>query len=244
MSAVWWLPLSAFLILAALEFAGRPARRAHGTPAARADHALNLAGLLVQGAAIPAAGYAIATTLAHFYPAHAAVLQVGWWGAFLLNFVVIDFLYYWQHRLFHRVPALWALHQCHHAATRVTIWTAARNCLWINFLFVYLLVSPVLAFLCDSPEGFFAAAALTAALDLWRHSRLPERYAPTALSTVLITPPQHHLHHSPEGQHRNFGANLSLWDRLFGTYAPAQRYPAQYGTPSPPSAWRQFLYPW
>jgi len=52
----WYLPLLAFVILAVLECGS--ARR---VPAGSlADHLLNLAGLAVQGIAIPAAGYLIA----------------------------------------------------------------------------------------------------------------------------------------------------------------------------------------
>jgi sterol desaturase/sphingolipid hydroxylase (fatty acid hydroxylase superfamily) len=241
MNAGWYLPLVAFVTLAALE---RTAPRA-AVGSSRADHALNLAGLAIQGVAIPAAGYYIATRgLAVHFPQFAGRLEIGWWGAFLLNFVVVDLLYYAQHRLFHRDGVLWALHRCHHAAPAVSVWVTSRNSLLINVLFVYLLVNPVLGFLCDRPEAFFFGAALTAALDLWRHSRLPDRYAPAWLGRVLVTPAHHHLHHSPDGQRCNYGANLIVWDRLFGTAREPRGYPPRYGTPDAPGPWRQFLFPW
>lgn len=234
----WYLPLIAFVVLAVAERRGAP-MPARYSPA---DHALNLAGLLVQGVAVPLAGYLIATRLlAQGFPQLAGVLPLGWLGAFLLNFIVVDFFYYWQHRLFHRVPLLWALHQCHHASPTLNVWATSRNALAINFLFVYLLLNPVLGFLCDAPAGFFAAAGLTAALDVWRHSRVP---APSWLGRVLVTPWQHHLHHSPAGHRANYGANLMLWDRLFGTAREAHGYPARYGVDRAPAAWRQFLFPW
>jgi sterol desaturase/sphingolipid hydroxylase (fatty acid hydroxylase superfamily) len=209
---------------------------------APSDHALNLAGLAVQGALVPLAGYWMATqVLAVHLPRAAGTLPLGWLGAFLLNFVLVDFLYYWQHRLFHRVPQLWALHQCHHASPTLDVWATSRNSLAVNFLFVYMLVNPVLGFLCDRPDAFFAAAAVTASLDLWRHSRLP---APRFLDGLLVTPARHHSHHSPEGQATNFGANLVVWDRLFGTARAARGFPAEYGTRGAPGPWRQFLFPW
>jgi sterol desaturase/sphingolipid hydroxylase (fatty acid hydroxylase superfamily) len=241
MTAGWYLPLLAFVALAVLE---RAAPRA-AVGGARADHLLNLAGLAIQGVAIPAAGYLIATrVLAVRWSDIAGNLQMGWWGAFALNFVLVDLLYYAQHRAFHGHGALWALHQCHHASTAVSVWATSRNSLLINFVFVYLMVNPVLGFMCDRPEGFFFGAALTASLDLWRHSRLPERLAPAWLGRVLVTPAHHHLHHSPDGQRVNFGANLMLWDRLFGTAREPQGYPARYGSPGAPGPWRQFLFPW
>jgi sterol desaturase/sphingolipid hydroxylase (fatty acid hydroxylase superfamily) len=244
LTAGWYLPIVAFVALAAMERAsalGGDARR-HGS---RADHLLNLAGLAIQGAAIPVAGYLIATrVLAVHFPDLSGSLAIGWWGAFLLNFVVVDLLYYLQHRAFHRVGVLWALHRCHHAAPDVNVWATSRNSLAINFLFVYLLVNPALGFLCDRPDAFFLGAALTAALDLWRHSRVPERYAPAWLGRVLVTPAHHHLHHGRDGHDANFGANLMVWDRLFGTAREPRGYPARYGIPDAPGPWRQFFLPW
>jgi sterol desaturase/sphingolipid hydroxylase (fatty acid hydroxylase superfamily) len=235
---VWLLPPIAFVALVGLE-RGR-ARAA--TRCTRSDHALNLIGLAIQGAAIPFVGYTIATrVLSVQWPDLAGSLAIGWWGAFALNFVFVDFLYYWQHRLLHGVPFLWAMHQCHHASPAVNVWATARNSLPINFIFVYLLVNPALGFLCDAPSGFFTAAAVTAALDLWRHARVP--VAP-GVGRVLVTPWHHHLHHNPDGATANYGANLILWDRLFGTLRETRSYPETYGTPGAPAAWRQFLFPW
>ena len=243
MTAVLALPVLTFAALFALERSLAAVRT--DVRYSHADHLLNLAGLAIQGAAVPAAGYLIATkVLATQFPGAAGALAIGWWGAFALNFVLVDFLYYWQHRLFHRLPTLWALHQCHHASPALSVWATSRNSLAINFLFVYLLVNPVFSFLCDRPEGFFAGAAVTASLDLWRHSRLPESWSVTWLRAVLITPTHHHYHHSPNGEARNFGANLVWWDRLFGTEHTPRGYPAVYGTARAPSPWRQFLFPW
>lgn len=235
----WYLPLIAFVLLAWLDWRRRDPLAARYT---RSDRLLNLAGLGVQGLLVPLAGFLIATQLlATQLPGLAGVLPLGWFGAFLLNFVFVDFLYYWQHRLFHRVPFLWALHRCHHASPTVDVWATSRNALAINFLFVYLLLNPLLGFLCDAPDGFFVGAGLTAALDLWRHSRVP---AFAGLGRLLVTPWHHHLHHSPDGAGANYGANFMLWDRCFGTAREASTYPRRYGLGAAPGAWRQFLFPW
>lgn len=243
MTAFWLLPCMVFAALAIVERVSRAAdARPSYTPA---DHLLNLAGLAIQGAVVPLAGYWIATQwLAARWPEAAGSLAVGWLGAFLLNFVAVDFLYYWQHRLFHDVPGLWALHRCHHASRTVSVWSTSRNSLGINFLFVYMLVNPVLGFLCDRPDAFFLAATVTACLDLWRHSRLPERFAGGPLGRLLVTPSHHHAHHGLEGAAANFGANLILWDRIFGTAHDPVAYPRAYGVTGAPGAWRQFLFPW
>lgn len=240
-TTAWYLPLVAFVAFAALERVS-PRHSVAGSPA---DSFLNFTGLAIQGIAIPVAGYLLVThVLAQTWPELAGRLRIGWWGGFVLNFVLIDLIYYAQHRLFHRLGVLWALHQCHHASPAVTVWATSRNSLLINVLFVYFLLNPLLGFLCDEPGGFYFAAALTAALDLWRHSRLPAHWLPAWLGRLLVTPLHHHLHHSLDTPGVNFGANLMLWDRLFGTAREPQGYPDRYGTPDAPGPWRQFLFPW
>ena len=204
MTMSWYLPLIAFALLVVLE---RDALRAAGPSAyTRADHLLNLSGLAIQGALVPLAGYWVATrVLTVHWPQAAGTLEVGWLGAFLLNFV----------------------------ALALGLLVGAPQ-----------LVNPVLGFLCDRPDAFFAAAAVTASLDLWRHSRLSEAFAPPCLGRILVTPAQHHAHHSPSGEAINFGANLILWDKLFGTARIARGFPAQYGTREARGPWRQFLFPW
>jgi sterol desaturase/sphingolipid hydroxylase (fatty acid hydroxylase superfamily) len=49
--------------------------------------------------------------------------------------------------------------------------------------------------------------------------RIPAR-PDSLLRWILVTPDMHRVHHSilPRELNRNFGFNLSWWDRLFGTY--------------------------
>ena len=214
----------------------------------RGDWLLNLSGFAFQGLAIPTLGYLITTRLLpQIWPQAQGVLPFGYWGAFALNFVGVDLLYYWQHRLFHTVSWLWQLHRCHHASPTLDVWATSRNTAVTHFLFVYMLVNPVLGFLCASPEGFFAAAALTASLDLFRHSRLDlelTRIAPfiEPLSRIFVMPLAHHQHHDAQGRPVNFGANLIVWDRLFGTARLGGGYPAVYQCEAPP-ALVQLVYP-
>ena len=46
------------------------------------------------------------------------------------------------------------------------------------------------------------------------------RWLDRALRVVIVTPDMHRVHHSVlQREHdTNFGFNLSVWDRLFGTY--------------------------
>lgn len=209
-----------------------------------ADIVANLSGFAMQGAVIPGAAYLIsAIVLPRVVPDAQGILGLGFIGAFLLCFVGVDLLYYAQHVAFHRIGALWRLHRCHHASPTLSVWTTARNSLVTHFALVYLLVNPWLAYLSGSVDGFLLAASLTASLDLWRHTRLAPRRYWSVLEWVLITPRLHHRHHDARDQGNNFGANLSLWDRAFGTLR-IDEYPTFYAVQDAPDTWSQLLHPW
>ncbi|MBL8551699.1 MAG: sterol desaturase family protein [Hyphomonadaceae bacterium] len=240
-----FLPIAAFGIVWALE---RVAPAAPGPAHDRWDWTLNLVGLAVQGAGVPLLGlWLTRDVLAPALPQLAGALAIGFWGAFALNFIAIDLLYYLQHRAWHKGP-LWRLHIAHHAGARVDVWATSRNTSWASFLFVYFLINPWAALLCDSPEGFYLGASATAALDLWRHGRIDYRRlgldgAMRALAAVLIVPAAHFRHHDAAKPNANFGANLSIWDRLFGTYEVPVAAPASSAALDAPSPLRQLLWP-
>jgi sterol desaturase/sphingolipid hydroxylase (fatty acid hydroxylase superfamily) len=215
----------------------------------RWDWLLNIIGFIMQGFVVPLCGYWLATQLfPHLWPASKGILPLNWLGAFLLNFVVVDFIYYWQHSLLHRIPWLWQWHRCHHASPRVDIWATARNSIFINFFFVYMLLNPLLGYLCKSPAGFFVGATLTACLDLFRHSRIDMENTPLLrtiapwLAHLFVIPTQHHRHHAALDKPANFGANFIIWDKLFRTFCPMKPTPL-YRDPEAIAPWKQLVYP-
>ncbi len=60
-----------------------------------------------------------------------------------------------------------------------------------------------------------------------RHSHVP-MFFPTWLTYVFLSPVHHQTHHSSLQRHfdSNYGLNLAVWDRLFGTHVPPE-HPAQ-----------------
>jgi sterol desaturase/sphingolipid hydroxylase (fatty acid hydroxylase superfamily) len=246
-----WLIIIPFLAFCLLLAGEVTLGRRDPMPAHNAwDWVLNLSGFVFQGAIIPCAGYVAASRLLpSILPNGAGILPLGWWGAFLLNFIFVDFLFYWQHRLFHQSSSLWKLHRCHHTANRVDVWVTSRNTLLAHFLFVYLLLNPFLGYLVSRPDAFFVAAALTASLDLFRHAnldytRLPGSHAlGSLLGAVFVLPSAHHQHHAADEIHGNYGANLILWDRWFGTLLSRKGYPSAYGVKDAPHSLDQLLYP-
>lgn len=210
------------------------------------DWILDSAGLWIQGLLIPLLQL---TLLPRLYQQ----LFSGWhhtvflhpFLAFLLSFVVVDYLYYWNHRLLHS-PWGWVVHRVHHTVTAMDVLGTSRNTLWSSFLMVYLWVHGVFIYLLTDPTVYVLGVSLTAALDLWRHSRFspcPSSGLYHWLSPWLVLPQDHGWHHHSGDDGCNYGANLKLWDRLHGTWHRSDQWPSQLGQPLCLSLWRQLIYP-
>lgn len=164
---------------------------------------------------------------------HAALLQ---WGLFnqiavsgplalLVSIIVLDAAIYLQHVMFHAVPVFWRLHRVHHADLDFDVTTGARFhpieillSMLIKFAVIILLGPPLLAVVLFE--------ILLNAMAMFNHSNVR---LPLALDAVLrlfvVTPDMHRVHHSQRDDeaNSNFGFNLSVWDRLFGTYRAQPR---------------------
>ena len=138
-----------------------------------------------------------------------------------LAVVILDFAVWLQHRLMHFSPLLWRMHKVHHSDRDLDATSALRfhpfelivstlyKSLWVALLGVPVLIA--LAF-----ELWLNANAL------FNHSniRMPRRLD-SLIRYIIVTPDMHLVHHSTivSEQHRNYGFALTIWDRLFGTYA-------------------------
>lgn len=160
--------------------------------------------------------------------------------AFLLNFIFVDYLYYWNHRLLHG-NGLWNFHKVHHSVEDMDVLATSRNTIWTTFLMVYVWVNAAFIFFLADPTFFVVAASLSAALDLWKHSNFP---APMFLADKLFlaTPIDHQWHHSGK-PHINYGANLNLWDKVHRTYKREEKKPASLGIKTELPLWRALLFP-
>ncbi len=147
------------------------------------------------------------------------------WAAVAAGIVLLDLAIYLQHAMFHALPALWRLHRMHHADLDIDVTTGAR------FHPVEILLSMLIKFAAVAALGVPPAAVvlfevLLNATSIFNHGnvRVPAGVEP-ALRWLLVTPDMHRVHHSVERSetNSNFGFNLSLWDRLFGTYRAQPR---------------------
>ncbi len=134
--------------------------------------------------------------------------------------IILDFVIYLQHLVFHRVPWLWRLHRMHHADQDIDVTTGTR------FHPLEILLSMWIKIACTLMLGISPLAIIVFEIVLnvsamFNHSN---GYLPLKLDKLLrkiiVTPDMHRVHHSVITQetHSNFGFFLSVWDRLFHTY--------------------------
>ena len=134
--------------------------------------------------------------------------------------ILLDFVVYTQHILFHRVPLLWRLHQVHHADRDIDVTTGLRFhpieiliSMGIKISAVVMLGVPVLAVVLFE--------IILNGMAMFNHSnvRLP-RWLDSTIRLLWVTPDVHRVHHSiiVHETNSNYGFNLVIWDKLFGTY--------------------------
>jgi sterol desaturase/sphingolipid hydroxylase (fatty acid hydroxylase superfamily) len=211
----------------------------------REDWILDASGLAMQGLVVPLLQ---ASLIAALWNALLPQARGSWsapgWIAFLLNFTVIDWLYYWNHRLLHRRP-IWSVHLVHHGSARLDILSTSRNSLWTPFFLVYLWVYGFFTHLLGEVFWFSMGVLANAILDLWRHSELTTPvWARATLGRILILPEDHRWHHAADLEGVNFGANLNLWDRLHGTFHRSEESPRALGMAVGVGWFDQLVRPW
>jgi sterol desaturase/sphingolipid hydroxylase (fatty acid hydroxylase superfamily) len=166
----------------------------------------------------------------------AVIAQSHHWGLFnivevpygLMVFtalVVLDLTMYGQHVLFHAVPSLWRVHRMHHADRDFDATTGVRFHP-IEIVLSTLFKIAVVIVLGPPIEAVIAFEVLLNASSMFNHGNARiALWFDRQLRRAVVTPDMHRVHHSiraEETQH-NFGFNLSIWDRLFGTYQDQPR---------------------
>ncbi len=172
-----------------------------------------------------------ALLLRRYYDSHLAFLTIGnaarlpTWLLILVSLVVYDFLRWLQHVLHHKVPWLWSLHAVHHSQTQLNLFTDFRYHIFEYVVRQAVFFLPLMMLGLTTPELVWISLIL-----IW-HARLTHANIKTnfgVLRYVLVTPQSHRVHHSIEVHHQdtNYGAFLSIWDRIFRTRHPEENvYP-------------------
>ena len=147
-------------------------------------------------------------------------IQIPYWLTLIVSVIIMDFVVYFQHVLFHAVPLLWRLHRVHHADLDFDVTTGLRFhpieiilSMLIKIAAITVLGPPIIAVVIFE--------VLLNATSMFNHGnvRIPQGID-RVLRWFVVTPDMHRVHHSVDDDetNSNFGFNLPWWDRLFGTY--------------------------
>ena len=156
------------------------------------------------------------------------------WYWFTL-FLLIDFQFYWLHRLEHFCRVFWAAHVTHHSAEHMNLTVGFRASLMRPLYdFVFFLPLPLLGF---RPIEILLMYSIAQIWAVFVHTEVIRKLG--WLEFVFVTPSHHRVHHAsnPKYIDRNMGMVLIIWDRLFRTFQrelTAEEYePIRYGLSKP-----------
>ncbi len=214
-----------FLAMALIEFAW-PKRK---LSASKRKRWFTNAGIAATGAVLlrlmaMLAAPVAAVTAAFYAQANGLGLlnNVSWpvWIEVAIALIVLDLAIWFQHWVSHHVPIFWRLHKVHHADRDIDVTTAVRfHPVEIGLSMIWKIV--VVVPLGAAPLSVFLFEVILNACAMFNHANIA---LPLGLDRLLrlfiVTPDMHRVHHSVVAceHNSNYGFNLSVWDRLFGTY--------------------------
>ena len=220
-----WIRLGVFITVLAVMMLWENLKPNRLSPVSKGERWLSnfsmvLLGMVVARLMIPSGLAAMAIFAQNNHIGVLNHVSVSLWLSVPIAVLLFDCLIYWQHRLFHRIPMFWRIHRVHHADPHIDASTGLRFhpleialSLMVKIVAVLLLGAPVLAILIFE--------VLLNATSIFNHSniKLAVKFD-KLLRTLIVTQAMHRIHHSQVAAETdsNFGFNLSIWDRLFGSY--------------------------
>lgn len=150
----------------------------------------------------------------------------------ILGVFLFDFGSYCGHILAHKVPFLWVSHRVHHSDANLNSSSTLR---FHPFDVIYsqgIWQCIYIAILGISPVSFIIYGTLFLPLFICQHSNVKfpawfEKYG----RYLISTPGWHKIHHGADQQHTDshYGDFFTIWDRIFGTWTPADPETITYG---------------
>ncbi len=195
--------------------------------------------IFVGGAVIRMGMIAIAVVLSVFAaplvpgPVADAVRAQPVWAQYLMVLITAELGIYWTHRMAHAVPVLWRFHAVHHSSRELDWMSSHREHPVEQLMFSGVALAPAIVFGIEPlPLLIYGVTYHVHALLLHANVRLD--FGP--LAQVIGSPRFHHWHHADqrEAYDMNFAAQLSILDRIFGTFRlPETGHPERYGVSDP-----------
>ncbi len=188
--------------------------------------AINLSLVVIDTAAVRLLFPILPVALAHAAQARGWGLfnafHLPYWPKVVLSFLILDFIIYLQHLLFHHIPTLWRLHRMHHTDLDLDV-TSGNRFHPLEIIISMLIKMSAVVILGVPAVAVLAFEVVLNASAMFNHGNISIAAAiDRMLRLFLVTPDMHRVHHSTivRETNSNFGFNLPWWDRIFGTYRP------------------------
>ncbi len=140
------------------------------------------------------------------------------WVLWVITFLAIDLVFYFYHRISHRVNFLWAIHMSHHSSEEMNFAVSFRQA-WFGPLskIPFFMILPLIGF---DPTIIAVAGVVSTLWGIVGHTQIIGKLGP--LELIFNTPSHHRVHHGSNKQYidKNYGNLLIIWDRIFGTFEP------------------------
>lgn len=136
----------------------------------------------------------------------------------ILAILVVDFIYYWEHRWEHEIRLLWTYHSIHHSSPIYNYTTALRVSFIDNFVsWIFFLPAILIGF---HPVIIAFALVFILTYQFWLHTELIGKMG--WFEKIFNSPSLHRVHHGSDELYldKNYGGMLIIWDRMFGTFQP------------------------
>ena len=148
------------------------------------------------------------------------------WVLWVITFLAIDLVFYFYHRISHRVNFLWAIHMSHHSSEEMNFAVSFRQA-WFGPLskIPFFMILPLIGF---DPTIVAVAGVVSTLWGIVGHTQIIGKLGP--LELIFNTPSHHRVHHGSNKQYidKNYGNLLIIWDRMFGTFEPEDE-PVKFG---------------
>lgn len=178
--------------------------------------------MAIGGLTLGLANYMAGWAILHFGMARGGPLaELPLLPAVVLALLIPDFIWYWVHRLSHEARGpmgrwLWKMHLAHHLPQQVYLLMhgVAHP---LNVIIVRAILTVPLFLLGFSVEAMFLANLVVGLQGLVSHFNVDIRAG--WANYFLMGTELHRYHHSADPvEAKNYGAVVTLWDQLFGTY--------------------------
>jgi len=157
------------------------------------------------------------------------------WWYWIALILLVDFAYYWAHRMSHEINLFWGGHVVHHQSEEYNLSVALRqSSLQVIWTFGF---SLPIAFLGFQTIDFALISAFNTLYQFWIHTETINKL-PRWFEFIFNTPSHHRVHHGRDPKYidKNHAGSLIIWDRMFGTFQPEEERPT-YGITKPLNSW-------